>query len=112
MDLNLIPYPLSSQSLHAIVGGLIEDGGVVPDGKAVRIVGERYTRTKIIYEEALRADREGRISPSEYERNTRGSSKEIALYRAIRAYAGVEPYQKLVDRTNAEMDAIVDRVYP
>lgn len=110
MDLNLMPYPLSSESLHAIVGGLIEDGGVVPDSRAVSIVEDRYTRTKITFEEALREDIEGRISRAEFEMKS-ATAQETTLYTLIRAHAGVESYRNALDRSAAELDGILDRVH-
>ena len=109
MDLTLMPYPLSSASVHAIGGGLLEDGGVVPDAKAVRMVEDRYTRTKIIYEEALREDLEGRISPAEFDRKTNWAA-EVTLYTVIRHDAKVESYWNARDRTTVEMGGILDRV--
>lgn len=109
LDLNVLPYPLSNQNFFAFAG-LIEDGDVIPDARAVRLIEDRYTRTKIIVEEAVRADREGRMSQAEFNQRTAWED-EVTLYTAIRAYAGVESYENARARTTAEMNAIVDRVY-
>jgi hypothetical protein len=109
MDLNVTPYPVSSQIVAAIVNGLIGDGGVVPDARAVRIAENRYTRTKIAYEEAHWAVDEKRISGAEFARLIIWED-EARLYSFIRDYAGVESFDNSYTRVDDDMFAITDRV--
>lgn len=110
LNLNIFPYPLSDQSYFAIVGGLLEDGGVIPDARAVELAEARYTATKINYEELLRQLYEGNISGVEFDRDAIPGS-ETALYAFVRAYAEVESYENATARINAELVAIGDRVF-